>query len=78
LPGLDDLSIDEKDEDDKTDVANIHTDEIDDMELFKNCLRGKDYRRNAICHKLDKTQYNGQLNTFIQQLMIEKLMRTWT
>ena len=79
LPGLDDISLDEKDEDDKIDVTNIETDEIDDdMELFKHCLRGKSYRRNAVCHKLDKIQYNGQLDTFIQQLMIEKLMRTWT
>jgi hypothetical protein len=74
LPGLDDLSLEEND--DRTDT---HTEEIDDqLDLFKSCQRGKSFRRNAVCHKLDKSQYNGQLDTFIQQLMIEKLMRTWT
>ena len=80
LPGLDDLSIEETDdEDNRTDTTNFQVDEIDDeIDLFEKCQRGKTFRRNAICNKLDKTQYNGQLDTFIQQLMIEKLMRTWT
>ena len=82
LPGLDDFSIEDnphsplnlfKIEPDETDEYSI-----EQMKLFKECQRGTDFRRNGICPKIDKTQYNSQLDTFIQQLMIEKLMRTWT
>ncbi|CAF3608187.1 unnamed protein product [Rotaria sp. Silwood1] len=85
LPGFDDLSNGENDDDDNND-NNDDNDSIDDIidetneqiNLFENCERGKYFRRNAICHKLDKSQYHRQWNTFVQQLMIEKLMRTWT
>jgi hypothetical protein len=82
LPGLDDLSIEENDNY-PSNMYNFQTDQtdqtsIEQMNLFLECKRGKTFRRNAICHKIDKTQYHGQLDTFIQQLMIEKLMRTWT
>ncbi|CAF1036565.1 unnamed protein product [Adineta ricciae] len=78
LPGLDDLSLDESD-DAVEETANYLPDEcIEQVTLYEACKRGKHYRRNAICRKLDKSVYKGQLNTFIQQLMIEKLMRTWT
>jgi len=80
LPGLDDISIEDDDDDDDTiDATNFVTDRTNEQfDLFEHCERGKHFRRNAICQKLDKSQYNGQLDTFIQQLMIEKLMRTWT
>jgi hypothetical protein len=85
LPGLDDISVendnddDDHDHDDTDHRTSFLTDEINEQtDLFERCKRGKHFRRNAICHKLDKTQYNGQLDTFIQQLMVEKLMRTWT
>jgi len=79
LPGLDDISIRDDDDDNDTIDTNFITDETDEQfELFQECKRGKHFRRNAICRRLDKSQYNGQLDTFIQQLLIEKLMRTWT
>jgi hypothetical protein len=80
LPGLDDISIDDDDDDDDTiDIPNFTEDGTNEQfDLFEHCKRGKHFRRNAVCHKLDKTQYNGQLDTFIQQLMVEKLIRTWT
>jgi hypothetical protein len=80
LPGLDDISLgDDDDDNDTKDTTNFLTDENNELlDLFQSCTRGKHFRRNAICRKLDKTQYGGQLDTFIQQLMIEKLMRTWT
>ncbi|CAF0768722.1 unnamed protein product [Adineta steineri] len=78
LPGLDDLSIDEK-YDITQETCNTFTDETNELiPLFENCKRGIYYRRNAICPKLDKSIYKGQLDVFVQQLMIEKLMRTWT
>jgi len=82
LPGLDDLTMEEND-DYPINMFNFQTDQsdqisIEQMNLFIECKRGKYFRRNAICHKLDKSQYNSQLDTFIQQLMVEKLMRTWT
>ncbi|CAF1188311.1 unnamed protein product [Rotaria sordida] len=80
LSGLDDISIEEKDDNnDSTHTINSIINETNEQSnLFENCERGKCFRRNAICHKLDKSQYHRQLDTFIQQLMIEKLMRTWT
>jgi hypothetical protein len=78
LPGLDDLSLDEESDESK-ETPNFLTDETDEQsKLYEDCKRGKHVRRNGLCRKLDKSQYKGQLNTFIQQLMIEKLMRTWT
>jgi hypothetical protein len=78
LPGLDDFSIDD-DVENTTEIENFLLDETNEqLKLYEVCKRGKNFRRNAICRKLDKSQYKGQLNTFIQQLMIEKLMRTWT
>jgi hypothetical protein len=79
LPGLDDFSID-KNDDYSLDLLTFQIDHspTEQMDLFIKCKRGKSFRRNAICQKLDKTQYHGQLDIFIQQLMIEKLMRTWT
>jgi hypothetical protein len=82
LPGLDDISS-EASEENSINITNFNTDETNDytpeqMNIFVQCKRGKHFRRNAMCHKLDKSQYSGQLDTFIQQLMIEKLMRTWT
>jgi len=79
LPGFDDYSINEK-SNQLLNTSNSETDEdsTEQMNLFIECKRGKYFRRNAICHKLDKSQYNSQLDTFIQQLMVEKLMRTWT
>jgi hypothetical protein len=82
LPGLDDFSTEEND-DNLLNIVNFQTDStdqysIEQMNLFIKCKRGKFFRRNAICQKLDKNQHNGQLDLFIQQLMIEKLMRTWT
>jgi hypothetical protein len=75
LSDLNDCSIDKKSDD-----SNFQMDQssIETMNLFLQCKRGKNFRRNAICLKLDKTQYNGQLDIFIQQLMVEKLMRAWT
>jgi hypothetical protein len=79
LPGLDDISLDNDDDDDTIDIKNFIEDETNEQfDLFEHCKRGKYFRRNAICHRLDKSQYNGQLDTFIQQLMVEKLIRTWT
>jgi hypothetical protein len=79
LPGLDDISIEDDNDGNTIDTTKFLTDENDELaHLFECCTRGKHFRRNAICRKLDKTQYRGQLDTFIQQLMIEKLMRTWT
>ena len=82
LPGPDDFSIARRDET-LSDLSNSQLDPADDssdeqMNSFTHCQRGKVFRRNAICHKLDKSQYNSQLDTFVQQLMVEKLMRTWT
>ncbi|CAF1394677.1 unnamed protein product [Adineta steineri] len=82
LPGLDDYSDDGR-SNNLLDLSNFQTDQtalisIEQMNLFTQCKRGKYFRRNAICHKLDKSQYNAQLDTFIQQIMVEKLMRTWT
>ena len=82
LPGLDDYSVEESNYS-SLEVLKFQTDESDEysiqqMNLFKECKRGKDFRRNGICQKVDKNLYNSQLDTFIQQLMIEKLMRTWT
>jgi hypothetical protein len=82
LPGLDDCSVEESNYS-PSEVMKFQTDESDEhsiqqMNLFKECKRGKDFRRNGICQKVDKIQYNSQLDTFIQQLMIEKLIRTWT
>jgi hypothetical protein len=75
LHGLDEFPVEKKSDD-----SNFETDEssIDTMNLFLQCKRGNNFRRNAICLKVDKAQYHGQLDTFIQQLMVEKLMRTWT
>jgi hypothetical protein len=82
LPGLDDFSIEENKDSPlntlKSPIDGTDEDSIEQINLFKQCKRGKDYRRNGICQKIDKNQYNSQLDTFIQQLMIEKLMRTWT
>ena len=79
LPGLDDISLEDADGTNKFDTERFVTDEENEQEdLFEGCKRGKYFRRNAICRKLDKAQYHGQLDTFIQQLMVEKLMRTWT
>jgi hypothetical protein len=82
LPGIDDFSIEEN-YDDSIDVFSTEVDQTDECStdqrnLFIQCKRGQYFRRNGICQKLDKSQYNGQLDTFIQQLMVEKLMRTWT
>lgn len=79
LPGLDDISAEENDED-LSDTEGIIIGDEDEslLESFQVCKRGPNFRRNAICRKLDKTQYKGQWDTFIQQLMVEKLMRTWT
>lgn len=82
LPGLDDLTYGDS-YDTIINKYNYQTDQneqlsIEYTNLFHQCKRGQNYRRNAICQKVDKIQYNGQLDVFIQQLMIEKLMRTWT
>lgn len=82
LPGLNDFSLDSQHRNARerihlqTDLDEQSSDEQN--EQFLQCKRGKDFRRNAICLKLDKNQYYGQLDVFIQQLMVEKLMRTWT
>ena len=85
LPGLDDFSNDDDETDDSSDdePEEFFIDEeehayMETMNAFIECKRGHGFRRNALCQKLDKTQHSGQLDTFIQQLMIEKLMRTWT
>ena len=83
LPGLDDFTLEEYDEEISSDHYRFHVDEneqasIEQMNSFAMCRRGQHFRRDAICQKLDKCQYRGQLDTFIQQLMIEKLMRTWS
>ena len=80
LPGLDDISLEDEDKEEKEiNTTDPLSDEIGDLtDLYKYCKRGKHFRRNAICRKIDKNQYHGQLDTFIQQLMVEKLMRTWT
>ena len=70
----DDDDDDERNYEDPDDVAAAD----EDIHFFRLCKRGSVFRRNAVCQKLDKTHYHGQLDTFIQQLMIEKLMRTWT
>lgn len=85
---MEDISIDGNDEDEDDDDDSIDTrdlmtdssleDSIEQMNRFKQCKRGHYFRRNGLCHKLDKTVYNSQLDTFIQQLMVEKLIRTWT
>ena len=82
LPGIDDFSIEEKYDYSLT-ISNFQADPTDQismekMKLFSQCKRGKNFRRNAICLKLDKSLYHGQLDIFIQQLMVEKLMRTWS
>lgn len=78
LPGLDDLSLNEADETSEEEPILLIDETDEQWRLFQKCKRGRYCRRNAICPKLDKSLYKGQLNTFIQQLMIEKLMRTWT
>ena len=79
LPGLDSFSVDDDDDDEMISTIDFDMDENhEQMESFKRCRRGSDFRRNALCQKLDKYQYCGQLDTFIQQIMIERLMRTWT
>ena len=84
LPGLDDFTLEEYDDDETFSArCQFHVDEneqasIEQMNSFAMCRRGRYFRRDAICQKLDKNQYRGQLDTFIQQLMIEKLMRTWS
>lgn len=86
LPGLDDFSNDEEEnpsEEEEEDFPCSASDEEDlspeeTMNAFLRCNRGYGFRRNAVCQKLDKIEYGGQLDTFLQQLMIEKLMRTWT
>jgi hypothetical protein len=79
LPGRDDFSVDKKHYN-SLNLSNFQTDQssIEKMDLFLQCKRGNNFRRNGICLKLDKTQYHGQLDIFIQQLMVEKLLRTWT
>lgn len=69
---IDDEEEEEESEDEDDDVAD------EDIHHFFDCKRGPQFRRNAVCQKVDKVQYHGQLDTFIQQLMIEKLMRTWS
>ncbi|CAF0776498.1 unnamed protein product [Adineta ricciae] len=82
LPGPDDYLVSARCQNlsDSLEFQTDPTDEcsVEQMNLFAQCQRGKFFRRNAICHKLDKSQYNSQLDTFVQQLMVEKLMRTWT
>ena len=79
LPGLDSFPPDDDDDDHEIETIDFNTEENDEqMKLFEQCKRGTNFRRNALCQKLDKNQYHGQLDTFIQQVMIEKLMRTWT
>ena len=85
LPGFDDTSHDSDDGletsfvKEKTFVIEETPEEtLEEINRFEHCKRGKGFHRNAICQKLDKTLYNGQLDTFIQQLMVEKLIRTWT
>ena len=84
VPGLDDFSLCGCDDDDLRLLVNsadsflIDEDLTEQTSLFHSCQRGRAFRRNAICQKLDKRQHGGQLRTFIQQLMIEKLMRVWT
>lgn len=80
LPGLDSFSPDDDGDDNRIISINDFNDDENhqQMELFQHCHRGKDFRRNAICQKLDESQDCGQLDVFIQQLMLEKLMRTWT
>lgn len=80
LPGLDSFSPEDDDDDDYViETIDFNTEENDEqMKLFEYCKRGRNFRRNALCQKLDKNHYHGQLDTFIQQVMIEKLMRTWT
>lgn len=82
LPGLNDFTLDSHHESvvDPTQFPTEPNEQasLERMEEFYQCKRGKNFRRNAICLKLDKNQHNGQLDVFIQQLMVEKLMRTWT
>lgn len=83
LPGLDDFTLDEDDAEEGNDRCQFNVDESEQvssehMNSFALCKRGQNFRRHGICQKLDKSQYRGQLDTFIQQLMIEKLMRTWS
>ncbi|CAF1555339.1 unnamed protein product [Rotaria magnacalcarata] len=81
LPGMDNSPIDDEqwdDSDTKITSNSLINDTAEQLNLFKNCQRGAHLRRNAICHKLDKSQYSSQLETFSQQLRIEKLVRTWT
>ena len=86
LPGLDDISADDEGDDDddrSVDALDVHLDDvtddaIDHTNIFGECQRGRFFHRNGLCQKLDKSLYQGQLGTFIQQLMIEKLIRTWT
>lgn len=78
LPGVDDQSNEDERGLNTMDTANSIDDEHNEQcDLYQACDRGPNFRRNAICHKLDKSQYNSQLNVFLQQLMIEKLIRTW-
>ncbi|CAF0832414.1 unnamed protein product [Didymodactylos carnosus] len=78
LPGLDDFMLEQKRQlENQQSAASSDTEDIE-SNAFLDCKRGAKFRRNAICRRLDKTQYNEQLVKFIQQLMIEKLIRTWT
>ncbi|CAF3339161.1 unnamed protein product [Rotaria socialis] len=80
LHGLDDSPTDDEQYDDsdaEITSNSIINDTAEQLNLFKNCERGEHFRRNAICRKLDKSQYSSQLDTFSQQLMVEKLIRTW-
>lgn len=84
LPGLDDITIDDDDETssnvDAEELMRDATEEESNAEVqrFEVCKRGRFFRRHGMCEKLDKTVHHGQLDTFIQQLMVEKLLRTWT
>ena len=87
LPGLDDITFGDDDDDEGKNEPAEHDETLRDWNLdesvheihrFESCKRGRFFRRNAVCEKLDKTLHHGQLDTFIQQLMVEKLLRTWT
>lgn len=87
LPGVDTISADFEDDDDDSSTNSSEdgftTDESPEQTLaeinrFENCKRGKNFHRNGLCRKLDKTLYKNQLDTFIQQLMLEKLIRMWS
>ena len=84
VPSLDDFSLCGSDDDDRQLLVNsvdsvlIEQDLTEQTNELRSCQRGRAFRRNAICQKLDKRQHDGQLHTFIQQLMIEKLMHVWT